>query len=200
MLWYAIDTPGQQRTETRLDAGSSDSRDPELVPLGGTERAALIWIQGASGEEQDTKLMARGYRSGAWSESVVLIEDAHISEFAAVRVDGERLAIVYEQASGDGPDLFLVTYDVTASSLSAPIQLTSDPATESQLDVSTQAGYVMLAYVQREIVTTQKTMTYSGPDAEDPSHVYDSETIDVTIERPGAPSLFLLRVPIDPSP
>lgn len=193
LFWAAWDGVEWSKPE-RLTQNDLDDERPVLLPAG-AGKALLLWVRIQPGEAgKEGVLLARSFGPDGWGPENVLLEGRHIFDFRAAQGPGGSVAVVWEEFSEQGPDLFASVYDPRSGSCTEPRQLTADPHLESQVDAVFDGRTLTLAFLRTTVEERTETVRYTGPDAGDPSVYYQDEEVEITAPMPGATHIYLLEV------
>ena len=189
-LWHKVTGAAPLAASGQLTDDIVDDVNPVLIALG-AERALLLWVRERQDGEND--LVARTFGPAGWTGESTVMERFNAPTFEAVQTSDGRAAVIWEGWSDQGPDLFAAVYDPTTDTTFEPRQLTADPDTEAQLSATHDGHALAVAYVRTTVEDSTSTFRYTGPDAGDPSKMYEDREVEITAPSPGAPHLWLLE-------
>ncbi len=193
LLWSVWDGASWTPPE-RLTTNSVDDEWPVLFPTG-IGRADLLWVRiepGAEGSEG--VLLVRSFGPDGWTDERVLFEGRPIFSFSAARSRDGQVAVVWQELSAQGPDLFAVACNPATGHCTDPRQLTADPHQEGQLAVVFDGRVLTVAFVRTVVEDQTRIVRYTGPDLEDPTVYHQDEEFEITAPMPGPAHLYLLEV------
>lgn len=169
---------------------------PEGVPL------ALFIERRPSDNENEKgtlggKLMEFHFINDEWVMNPLPLDDVNINGFNLVQDADGNLALVWSQLSstmGRGIDAFSMIYDRDMGGWSNKKQLTDDESLENDMSTVLVGHDVITAYLKEEVTFAEEMFTYSGPDLDDPSIIYENEVFPVPdVPQFGASHLQVLK-------
>lgn len=195
-LFSAVWDGAMWGTPERLTQNDLDDERPVLLPAG-LGRAMLLWVCIQPGEDgKEGVLLTRSFSQDGWGPENTLLGGRCIFDFRAAQAQDGRVAMVWQEFSDQGPDLFVTVYDPLGGTCSTPRQLTADQHLESQMDAVFDGHTLTLAFLRTAVEDTTETVHYTGPDAGDPSVFYQDEEVEITAPMPVATHLYLLEAPL----
>jgi hypothetical protein len=193
LLWSVWDGTRWTPPE-RLTTNSVDDEWPVLFPTG-MGRADLFWVRIEPGAEgREGVLLVRSFGPDGWTDDRVLLEGRPIFSFHAARSRDGQVAVVWQELSEQGPDLFSIVCQPGGAECTEPRQLTADPHQESQVSLVFDDGLLTMAFLRTMVEEQTKKVRYTGPDLEDPTIQYTEEEFEITVPTTGATHLYLLEV------
>ena len=149
---------------------------PAIV-YGPDGKARLVWLKGGQVS------LLEGDWTTATPATSVIDDSTGLAGFSLAQDAAGRLALVWQDASGQGGDIFYSIYDSSARRWSGRLQLTSDEPVESDVSpIFDAGGSLRLAY-------TKSLLTYVDRSAQ----ITTGETITITdVPALGSSSLYMI--------
>jgi len=145
-------TNGLWAAPVRLTDDNVKDANPD-VEYTGSGSLMLLWYRGGQIVQSDdltlstvTTVVETGASSGA-------------ADFSLAVGSGNNISLVWQDASGEGVDLWTATFDPNAHVWSLPYQLTSDLALERNITAGYDSGNLVLVYNKAEVIETDEQIS-----------------------------------------